>query len=51
MPVPLTTAALGFAAVLLPISELASIIIGSAAVINQALVTYAADLRPPNVEG
>lgn len=44
MPAPLTTAGLAFAAILLPINEVSTIIVGAAAVVNQFLVTLA-DLR------
>ena len=42
MPVPLTTAALAFAAILLPVSEAATICVGAAGVINQVIATWAA---------
>jgi len=41
MPVPLTTAAFVFAALLLPISETGTLIMGVAGVLNQLLVTFA----------
>lgn len=41
MPVPLTTAALAFAALLLPISEAASLIVGTAGMLNQVMATWA----------
>lgn len=46
MPVPLTTAALAFAAILLFVSEAASVCVGAAGLVNQVLVTFTSPGRP-----
>lgn len=46
MPVPLTSACLVFAAILLPVSEIAAAIVGGLGVANQAFVEIAAVALP-----